>query len=90
MDANELIVCAPILNWMRVVTMGTIVPGNAPEIGASPAILELHAPLADGDLKLHRQCLHKQLLPSLFQPAELQELVITQMAAAATNSNDTR
>jgi hypothetical protein len=73
--------------------MGTAAPGNANNLnlGPSPAVIALQAPLADQALINHRQRIQKQVLPGLYQPAESLELAITQMAAAVTmNTNDSR
>jgi hypothetical protein len=88
---QDLITCAPLLNWLRVISMGTAVAGNANNIGPTATTIELQAPLADQALINHRQKLQKQVLPTLYQPAESLELAITQMAAAVTmNTNDGR
>jgi len=76
---------------MRVVTMGTPVPGNAVEFGPTTAVLNFQVPLADQDLIAHRQRLQRQVLPGLYQPAETLELALTQMAAAVTqNTNESQ
>jgi hypothetical protein len=88
---QDLVTCAPILNWLRVISTGTRVARNANEIGATSATLELQAPLTDQALLNHRQQLQKVVLPALYQPAESLELAITQMAAAVMmNTNDSR
>jgi len=71
--------------------MGTIIPNNLNNIGPMSAVIELIAPLADQDLINHRQRILKQVLRSIFQPAQSLEVAITQMAAAVTQStNDNR
>jgi hypothetical protein len=88
---NDLPICGPLINWLRVISMGTTVPRNANVIGPTTAIITLQVPIVDQDLIHHRQTLQKQVLPGLFQPAENLEMAITQMAAAVTqNTNDNR
>ena len=83
--------CGALLKWMRVVTMGSPLPGNVVDFGPSAAVLTLQVPLADQDLLAHRQRLQRQALTGLYQPAETLELALTQMAAAVThNTNDNR
>jgi hypothetical protein len=88
---NDLVVCSSLLKWLRVITMGTIVPNNPNDIGPTTAVVDLVPPLADQDLINHRQRILKQVLPSIYQPSPSLEIAITQMAAAVTQSaNDSR
>ncbi len=52
---NDLVVCSSLLKWLRVITMGTIVPNNPNDIGPTTAVVDLVPPLADQDLINHRQ-----------------------------------
>ncbi len=67
---NDLATCAPFIKWMCVVLIGIAIPGSANDIGATSAVFDLQAPLADQDLILHPQKLLKQMLPALYQPVE--------------------
>ena len=88
---NDLVVCSSLLKWLRVITMGTIVPNNPNDIGPTTAVVDLVPPLADQDLINQRQRILKQVLPSIYQPSPSLEIAITQMAAAVTQStNDSR
>jgi hypothetical protein len=83
---NDLVVCSSLLKWLRVITMGTIVPNNPNDIGPTTAVVDLVPPLADQDLINHRQRILKQVLPSIYQPSQSLEIAITQMAVAVTQS----
>jgi hypothetical protein len=90
-ENQDEVPCGALLKWMRVVTMGSPLPGNVVDFGPSTAVLTLQVPLADQDLLAHRQRLQRQALAGLYQPAETLELALTQMAAAVThNTNDNR
>jgi hypothetical protein len=90
-ENQDEIPCGTLLKWMRVVTMGSPMPGNVVDFGPTTAALPLQVPLADQDLLAHRQRLQRQALTGLYQPAKTLELALTQMAAAVThNTNDNR
>jgi len=90
--ANDLVACAPLLKWLRVVTMGTTaVANNELVLQPSSLCITLTVPMADHHLINHRMALLKQALPYLNHPMETLELAITQMAAAVThNTNEQR
>jgi hypothetical protein len=52
---NDLFVCSSLLKWLRVITMGTIVPSNPNDIGPTTAVVDLVPPLANQDLINHGQ-----------------------------------
>jgi hypothetical protein len=88
-EANDLDRCAPLIKWLRIVSMGVELPNL--EQGSTPAVTALQVPLADGDLIHHRTRLLQQVLPGLYQPADTLERAITQIAVAvAQNTNDNR
>jgi hypothetical protein len=92
-DANDLINCQTLINWLRAATMSTLapLPGNGQNTGPSSLVMELTSPVADAKLMQHRIQLLKQTLPALFQPNETLEHAITQMAVAVTQqTNDSR
>jgi hypothetical protein len=87
-NVNDLQPCHALINWLRVVSMGTQSRNMA---GPTTAIVELQAPLADENLINHCLRLQKLTLPGLYKPQESLERVITQMAVAITQStNDSR
>jgi hypothetical protein len=90
-ENNDLIVCAPLLKWLRVVTTGVVAPQDAQHVSSTPAVMELTVPIMDGTLIAHRNHIIKQVLPGAFLPQDSLELAITQMAAAVTqNTTDNR
>ncbi len=90
-EADQLLDCQPLINWLRAASTGTAAPGNAQDVGPSKLVIELTAPLADASLIQHRTKVFSQVLPSLFQPSASLEHAITQMAVAVTQqTNDTR
>jgi hypothetical protein len=89
-EANDLINCQTLLNWLQAATTGTRI-GNGQDFGPSRLVVDLIAPLADATLLQHRSKLLNQVLPGLFQPSTSVEHAITQMAVAVTQqTNDTR
>jgi hypothetical protein len=90
-EANDLINCQSLIDWLRAATTGTAIPGNPNNIGPSMVATDLISPLADASLLLHRSKLLHQALPALLQPSTSLEHAITQMAVAVTQqTNDTR
>jgi hypothetical protein len=90
-DAHDLVNCQPLINWLRIASTGTLLPGNGPDLGPTKLVIELVAPLADSVLLQHRAKILNQVLPGLFQPSASLEHAITQMAVAVTQqTNDSR
>jgi len=90
-DANDLVNCQTLIDWLRVATTGTELANNANAQGPSTVAMDLTAPIADAKLIRHRNQVLKQALPALFQPSETLENAIAQMAVAVTqNTNDSR
>jgi len=90
-ENDDLIVCAPLLKWLRVVTTGVVAPQDAQQVASTSAVMDLTVPIMDGTLIAHRNHILKQALPGAFLPQDSLELAITQMAAAVTqNTTDNR
>jgi hypothetical protein len=87
-DANDLVNCRPLVNWLRVISMSTEAQAPAVLPGPTSATIDLVVPLADGNLINHRTRLLRQVLPGLYTPPESFERAITQMAVAVTQSTN--
>jgi hypothetical protein len=87
---QELDVCQPIINWLRIASVGTavLIPQN---VGPSVITADFRAPAADEKLLLQRNKILHSLLPQLTAPAPSLETALSQMAAAIiTQTNDGR
>jgi len=88
---NDLVICLPLITWLRIASTSTQMANNAQGYGPPTCALTLTVPMADQYFINNRMTLLKQVLPALDKPSDSLELAITQMAAAVTHStNDAR
>jgi hypothetical protein len=90
LQRNDVISCAPLLQWMRATSSGTTL-ADPVQIGPPATAIPLQIPPADETLLLHcHEVLHKAL-PSLAAPPASLETALSQMATALiVQTNDSR